>query len=153
MNSLHSVADALKSAAATLPVDTIDGSDSCSASAAIIQLPDPHLVNAVSIDTVLAVTSSDTGRSPVAVSIDGDSMADRLHHGDIVIADTENTPSPGDIAIVMLAGQAGATCKLYWQDGNSIRLIPANPAYPPMQTTTDEVVFAWKVLAVVRCAR
>lgn len=153
VHSLQTIAQAMKASATSLSVEGSGVAGETSGSAAVIRLPDPQIVGDVSIDTILEVTSTASWQHPVAVYVDGDSMANRLQHGDIVVVDTEVHPASGEIAVVMLSGQAGATCKIYWQEGDAIRLIPANPAYSPAQACIDEIVFAWKVVAIIRCDR
>ncbi len=65
------------------------------------------------------------------VKVKGDSMEDAgIHEGDIVILDRSRHPNNGDIVIASLDGKV--TLKYFEKKGDILKLIPANPKYPPI---------------------
>jgi len=85
-----------------------------------------------------------------ALRVDGDSMMPRIQNGDLVVGRRNVPPEPGRTAIVQVRGQIGVTVKLWRPDGNDIHLVPVNEAYEPMRLQQDDVVWACRVLWVVR---
>lgn len=72
------------------------------------------------------------------LQIKGDSMAPRVLDGDVVIVRKQTTIESGEIAIVLVNGDA-ATCKRIVKHDNGISLISFNSAYPPRFYTKKEV--------------
>ncbi len=74
------------------------------------------------------------------VVVKGDSMIERhISPGDIAIIEPDTQPVQGMIAAVMVEGIIHeATLKIVKWDDESIRLISANPAYPPMEFRGEE---------------
>lgn len=69
-----------------------------------------------------------------ALNVTGDSMIEAgILDGDIVIVRRQNTAQNGEIVIAMINGEA--TVKRLKQDGRQIWLMPANPAYQPIDGT------------------
>lgn len=116
----------------------------------IVELADPLQMGHLPVDGVILTKNSTWNLKSVAVRIDGDSMADLLRDGDYVIADPEQPPAAGQPALVMVAGQIGATCKVYIDDGDTVRLVSHNEAYPSTIVRKDHIRFAWRILAAVR---
>jgi repressor LexA len=65
----------------------------------------------------------------------------------MVIVDRGQTPKSGDIVIAQVDGEW--TMKHLRKRGNSVTLVPANPAYQPI-TPKNELKIAGVVTAVVR---
>ena len=74
------------------------------------------------------------------VVVKGDSMIERhISPGDIAIIEPDTEPLQGMIAAVMVEGIIHeATLKIVKWDSESIRLISANSAYPPMEFRGEE---------------
>ncbi len=69
-----------------------------------------------------------------ALNVTGDSMIEAgILDGDIVIVRRQSTAQNGEIVIAMINGEA--TVKRLKQDGRQIWLMPANPAYQPIDGT------------------
>lgn len=82
------------------------------------------------------------------LKVSGDSMSGAgILPGDMVIVDKGQTPKSGDIVIAEVDGQW--TMKYLKKRGDSVALIPANPAYKPIKPK-DELKIAGVVTAVVR---
>lgn len=85
-----------------------------------------------------------------AVRIDGDSMAPDIRHGDAVILSPSAPAVSGKPAVVQLAGQIGATCKIFRRQGDTVHLIPINEQFAPQSFPTTKIEWALRVLAKVR---
>jgi repressor LexA len=82
------------------------------------------------------------------LKVSGDSMSGAgILPGDMVIVDRGRTPKSGDIVIAQVDGEW--TMKHLRKRGNSVTLVPANPAYQPI-TPKNELKIAGVVTAVVR---
>lgn len=82
--------------------------------------------------------------------VDGDSMAPRVCDGDIVVCRYGAEPLPGGTAVVRLRGRIGVTVKLWRPEGEKVHLIPINETYDPTVCDLADVLWAWRVLWVVR---
>jgi len=87
-----------------------------------------------------------------ALRIDGESMAPDIRHGDLVVLSPSVPAADGRPAVVQLAGQIGATCKLYRRQGDQVHLIPVNERFDPQAVPAGRVQWALRVLASVRPA-
>lgn len=88
-----------------------------------------------------------------ALRVRGDSMVDAcIQDGDVVIVRSQSTAQDGDTVVALLEGQQ-ATLKRFFRDPerDQIKLLPANPYYPPI--FAKEVQIQGKVVGIVRyCA-
>ena len=85
-----------------------------------------------------------------ALRADGDSMAPRICDGDIVISRRSAAPESGRTAIVKIRGSIGVTAKLWRPEGETVHLIPINEAYDPVLVPRRDVLWACRVLWLVR---
>lgn len=72
------------------------------------------------------------------LKISGNSMEPRICDGDVVIIRRQDTCESGQIAIVLVNGDA-ATCKRVFFHDNGITLVSNNPMFPPRFYTCEEV--------------
>jgi len=80
----------------------------------------------------------------------GDSMIDeQIRDGDYVVIEKRQTARDGE-TVVALVDEADATLKLFFHDGDSIRLEPANPAVPTIERRPDQVQVQGVVVGVIR---
>ena len=88
-----------------------------------------------------------------ALSVNGDSMIDAcIADGDMVLMEPikdSNTIKNGTIVSAMVPG-LGTTLKYFFKREGKIFLEAANPAYEPIELSSDDVVFQGKLLAVWR---
>jgi repressor LexA len=85
-----------------------------------------------------------------ALRVKGDSMIESyIKEGDIVIAQKTTAPRDGDM-VVALNGDGEATLKHFYDEGQQIRLQPANANYKPMFYKKGELQIQGKVIQVVR---
>lgn len=73
-----------------------------------------------------------------ALRVDGDSMEPRMKKGDIVIVRKQEDVESGDIAVVLVNGDA-ATIKRIKKRPEGLMLIPSNPSFEPMFYTNEEI--------------
>ena len=130
--------------------------------AATVSPSNPNDVSPVQIVSLTAPDSDDVAefvaapgiktRYPdaFALRIDGQSMAPDIRHGDLAILSPSEAADHGRPAVVQLEGQIGVTCKLYRRSGDRVHLIPVNEQIDPVVVDAPAVVWALRVLALVR---
>jgi len=80
----------------------------------------------------------------------GDSMIEAgILDGDYVVARAQPEANQGDLIVAGIPG-GEATVKTYTRKGDSVVLLPANPAYSPMEFSPDEVSIYGKVVTIMR---
>lgn len=86
-----------------------------------------------------------------ALRVSGDSMIDAMvNDGDIVIMRPEKLPKDGDMVAVWLEGDDTTTLKYIFNEGERVRLQPANPTMEPIYVDTEKVQVQGKVMMVLR---
>ena len=85
-----------------------------------------------------------------ALRVNGDSMAPRILDGDIVVCRRNVPPQPGQTAVVKIRNHIGLTVKLWRPEGDRVHLIPINEMHPQRLLMLVDVVWACRVLWVVR---
>ena len=88
-------------------------------------------------ETLNATECDAAMRCDFALRVKGDSMTGaRIHDGDIVFIRRQDDVDDGQIAAVIVDGEA--TLKRVYHLKNGLQLLSENPKYPPMVFTTDE---------------
>ena len=78
-------------------------------------------------------------RADFALRASGDSMIGaRIKDGDIVFVRKQDIVDPGEIAAVIIEGEATLK-RVYYQEGNRLILQAENSAYPPMVYEADKL--------------
>lgn len=72
------------------------------------------------------------------LKIQGNSMEPRMMPGDVVIVRKQSDCESGDVAVVLVNGEA-ATVKKIKKRPEGLLLIPNNPAYEPMFYSNDDI--------------
>lgn len=86
-----------------------------------------------------------------ALRVSGDSMIDAMvNDGDIVIMRQQETARNGEMVAVWLTPSDTTTLKYFYNEGNRVRLQPANPTMEPIYVRPDEVRIQGKVMMVLR---
>jgi len=101
----------------------------------------------------IQVTRDMVGGRPnvYGLRVKGTSMIDALvNDGDIVLMETANTADNGDMVAVWLKREQEATLKRFYQEGDRIRLQPANETMAPIYTDPANVDVQGKVLGSIR---
>jgi repressor LexA len=87
------------------------------------------------------------GRVDFALRVRGDSMVGAgILDGDLALVRAQPTAEDGDIVVALLDGEA--TLKRLNRAGGVVRLVAANPAYPPL--VADDVRILGRVVGLMR---
>ena len=82
------------------------------------------------------------------VRVAGDSMTGAgIHEDDILVVDRSLTPAHDKIVIAVVDGDL--TVKRLYKKGNTVRLLPENPDYPPIEVTENTDFTIWGVVTSV----
>ena len=90
-----------------------------------------------------------TDTSAFALRIEGDSMAPRLRHGDVVIVSPDTPLKEGSCVVAKTKG-GEVTCKVYRLREEKIVLESENPAFPALVLTKDDVLWMYPVAKSIR---
>jgi repressor LexA len=86
-----------------------------------------------------------------ALRVSGDSMIDAMvNDGDIVIMRQQTTAQNGDMVAVWLTPSDTTTLKYFYNEGERVRLQPANPVMDPIYVRPSDVRVQGKVMMVLR---
>jgi repressor LexA len=86
-----------------------------------------------------------------ALRVKGDSMIDAMvADGDIVLLRRQETAKNGDMVAVWLDERGETTLKLYFPEGERIRLQPKHPTMAPIYVNAEHCHVRGKVLTVIR---
>jgi len=121
------------------------------------------IVGRVAAGSPILAEENDEGSLPVPerfvgvrglfwLRVQGDSMIEEgIHHKDLVLVHPVPFVDQGAIAVVMVEDEA--TVKRFYRQGDTVRLVPANPAYREKEYTGSEcenIRLVGKVCAVFR---
>ncbi|MGQ9573244.1 MAG: transcriptional repressor LexA [Dehalococcoidia bacterium] len=118
-----------------------------------IPVPTADTWSSVDYSDAIEVTRDMVGgrRNVYALRVKGTSMIDALvNDGDIVLMETADTAEDGDMVAVWLKREQEATLKRLYQEGDRIRLQPANETMAPIYTDAANVEVQGKVLGAIR---
>jgi repressor LexA len=94
---------------------------------------------------------SDKPEGLYALRVRGESMIDAMvNDGDIVIMRPQYEAKNGDMVAVWLLNDSTTTLKHFYNEGQRIRLQPANPTMDPIYVNPADVQIQGKVLMVLR---
>jgi repressor LexA len=117
-------------------------------------LPDPQEVNAAECDMVDVppeVVPANRINDVYALKVRGTSMIDALiDDGDIVLLRQQPTAENGQTVAVRLLDENAVTLKQFYNEGERIRLQPANQTMEPIFTNPDNVIIHGRVVGVLR---
>ncbi len=103
------------------------------------------------IDVPLHLLGAEDAYDLFALRVVGDSMIDAMvAEGDIVILRRQTVAQNGDMVAVWLDERGETTLKKYYQEGEKVRLQPANPTMQPIYVPAEHVHVQGRVLAVLR---
>jgi repressor LexA len=93
----------------------------------------------------------DHGRGLFALRVKGHSMVDALiNDGDVVVLRAQETCENGETVAVWLKDQRETTLKRFYQEGDRVRLQPANVTMEPIYTPASNVDIQGKLVTVLR---
>ncbi len=86
-----------------------------------------------------------------ALKVKGNSMIDAMvNNGDVVIMRQQPTAENGDMVAVWLKDEDTTTLKYFYNEGQQVRLQPANPTMDPIYVPAMNVEVQGKVMMVLR---
>jgi len=86
-----------------------------------------------------------------ALTVHGHSMIDAMiNDGDVVVLRKQAIARNGEMVAVWLNERGETTLKHFFDEGDKVRLQPANPTMGPIYVDKDKVQIQGKVLAVLR---
>jgi repressor LexA len=86
-----------------------------------------------------------------ALHVKGNSMVDALvHDGDIVLVRHQEKAENGEMVAIWLKDREETTLKRFYDEGDRVRLQPANPTMDPIYVQPGELEIQGKVIAVIR---
>jgi repressor LexA len=86
-----------------------------------------------------------------ALRVSGNSMIDAMvNDGDIVIMRKQETARDGEMVAIWLTPDDTTTLKYFYNEGNKVRLQPANPTMDPIWVNPGNVRVQGKVMMVLR---
>ena len=102
-------------------------------------LPDPEVVPSSKLANVYAL------------KVRGYSMIDALiNDGDIVLLRYQETAEQGDMVAARIVSENSVTLKRFYQEGNRVRLQPANVTMEPIYVAANDVRIQGRVVGVLR---
>lgn len=108
-------------------------------------------IEAVVDQEALSVPSWMTGHGRTYVlRVEGDSMIDeQIRDGDFVIVEERRSAENGQVVVAMVHGEE-ATLKKFYQEGEKIRLQPANRRFDPILVPAERVEIKGVARGVIR---
>lgn len=86
-----------------------------------------------------------------ALRVRGNSMVeDHICDGDMILVENTKDASDGQIVVALLGGSESTLKRIYREQGNMIRLQPANEAMSPIRIPASQVEIRGRLLAVLR---
>jgi repressor LexA len=86
-----------------------------------------------------------------ALEVRGDSMIeDHICDGDLILLERVSEAHDGDIVVALVGGSETTLKRFYRENGNTIRLQPANAALKPIMVPARDVEIQGRLLAVLR---
>jgi repressor LexA len=118
-------------------------------------IPVPESLGDFDVSSMIELSpdlAPNNGRSLFALRVKGHSMVDALiNDGDIVVLKQQETCENGETVAVWLRDERETTLKrFYLEDGNRVRLQPANVTMDPIYTDASNVEVQGKLVSVVR---
>jgi repressor LexA len=118
-----------------------------------VNIPDDN--GYVDEDKMMAVPQELVGTTDpsqiFALRVNGQSMIDAMiNDGDIVVLRRQATARNGEMVAVWLTDRNETTLKHFYDEGERIRLQPANPSMNPIYVEKGKVAVQGRVLAVMR---
>ena len=83
--------------------------------------------------------------------VEGNSMIEeQIRDGDYIVVQAQQSAEDGQMVVALVSGESATVKKLYREDGNQIRLQPANQTMGSIMVDADEVQVQGVVVGVIR---
>ncbi|MGE0405113.1 MAG: transcriptional repressor LexA [Candidatus Korobacteraceae bacterium] len=107
-------------------------------------------IEAVENPTSISLSDFTGSKDVFVLEVTGDSMQDEhIVSGDYVLVERVNTARNGEIVVALVEGM-DATLKRFYQEGERIRLQPANATMQPIMVPAQAVQVQGRVIGVLR---
>ncbi len=101
-------------------------------------------------DTLVVPQEFVQGKDVFVLKVKGDSMIDeQIRDGDLILVQARSTAENGETVIALVDGEATVK-KFYREDGDKIRLQPANEKFKSIIVNSNQVEIRGLVVAVIR---
>ena len=91
------------------------------------------------------------GKDNFVLRVEGNSMIDeQIRDGDYIVVSSQPTASDGEVVVALVGGDSATVKRLYREEGNRVRLQPANPAMDPIVADAGDVVVQGVVVGLIR---
>ena len=83
--------------------------------------------------------------------VEGNSMIDeQIRDGDYIVVQAQQSAEDGQMVVALVSGESATVKKLYREEGNQIRLQPANQTMGSIMVDANEVQVQGVVVGVIR---
>ena len=107
------------------------------------------ILAAENIEATLPLPAELAGDETFILRVRGDSMIEAgILEGDFLVVRQQPTATDGDIVVAIIEDEA--TVKRIHFDGGRVRLMPANPAYEPIEVDREDSRVIGKVIGLLR---
>ncbi len=101
-------------------------------------------------DTLVVPQEFVQGKDVFVLKVNGDSMIDeQIRDGDLILVQARSTAENGETVVALVDGEATVK-KFYREDGDKIRLQPANEKFKSIIVNSTQVEIRGLVVAVIR---
>jgi repressor LexA len=108
-------------------------------------------VEAIEHHATLSFADFAGNRDTYALEVRGDSMIeDHICDGDMILVERTVEVRDGDIVVALVSGVETTLKRIYRENGDRIRLQPANSSLQPIFVSASEVQIQGRLLAVLR---
>jgi repressor LexA len=91
------------------------------------------------------------GESTFVLRVSGDSMADEsICDGDYIICERRATARDGETVVALVKPENNVTVKIFFREGNSVRLQPSNDSMLPMVFPAEDIEIQAVVIGLLR---
>ncbi|KAB8141499.1 transcriptional repressor LexA [Chloroflexia bacterium SDU3-3] len=117
-------------------------------------LPDPEITSPTEAELISvpeAVAPAERLQDVYALKVRGYSMIDALiNDGDIVLLRYQETAENGQMVAARIQDENAVTLKIFYNEGNRVRLQPANVTMDPIYVSPGNVRIEGRVVGVIR---
>jgi repressor LexA len=107
-------------------------------------------IEAIENPASISLAEFTASKDVFVLEVTGDSMQDEhIVSGDYVLVEKTSTARNGEIVVALVEGSE-ATLKRFYQEGETVRLQPANAAMEPIRVPAESVQIQGRVIGVLR---
>ena len=110
-------------------------------------------IEAIEDHTTLSVPQDmvKSGQKNFVLRVEGESMIEeQIRDGDYIVVNSQETAADGQMVVALVDGDSTTVKKFYREEGELVRLQPANPAIQPIIKNAQNVQIQGVVVGVIR---